>query len=289
MIRVVTCDDEPLALERLDQMLGRCADVVIVASCIDAEEAALRIVELQPDIAFIDIEMPRLDGFDIVERLPKNDHAALVVFVTAYSNFAAQAFETGALDFLPKPVRQSRLEATLDRARSALSDREAGSRLVELQRTIEAMRAERSQQASEPGHIWIQRRGETVRIDLGQVELIRAEGEYVRLTVGAVTYLHRELIGVIERRLDQSMFLRIHRSTIIRCDKVRSIRRSVHGGSLVKLSTGEELPIGRKYAKASKAILLGKGAVGGSDTPEPAVSVASMEQKHSDGSHFRRV
>ena len=252
-LRVLTCDDEPLALDRLDRMLERCDGVEIVASCGDAETALVRMIELRPDIAFIDIEMPKLDGFDVVEQLPGDGEAPLIVFVTAYSNLAAQAFETGALDFLPKPVRRTRLDMTLGRARAALTAREASGRLAELHKVLNELRAERTHVGEETAHIWIQRRSEIVRVDLSQVELIRAEGEYVRLFVGATTYLHRELIGSIEQRLDPRNFIRIHRSTIVRRDLVVAMKRSIHGGSIVRLLSGEEFSVGRKYAKATRA------------------------------------
>lgn len=253
VLRVLTCDDEPLALDRLDRMIERCEGVEIVASCGDAETALVHMIDLRPDVAFLDIEMPKLDGFDVVEQLPGGGEAPLIVFVTAYSNLAAQAFETGALDFLPKPVRRTRLDITLDRARTALASREASDRLVELHRILHELRAERSQPGAEAAHIWIQRRGEIIRVDLSQVDLIRAEGEYVRLFVGSTTYLHRELIGSIEQRLDARHFLRIHRSTIVRRDLVVGIKRSIHGGSVVRLFSGEEFSVGRKYAKTTRA------------------------------------
>lgn len=256
VLRVLTCDDEPLALDRLDRMLDGIDDVEIVASCGDAETALKRMVDLRPDIAFIDIEMPKLDGFDIVEQMPTTGKSPLIVFVTAYSQFAAQAFETGALDFLPKPVRRTRLDTTLLRARTALADREASGRLHELQGMIEELRDQRLQPDGEPAHVWIQRRGEAVRVDFSSIELIRAEGEYVRLHVGSTTYLHRELIGSIEQKLSPDQFLRIHRSTIIRRDQVAAIKRSIHGGSVIRLRSGDEFTVGRKYARSTRNALM---------------------------------
>ncbi|HEX8669867.1 MAG TPA: LytTR family DNA-binding domain-containing protein [Allosphingosinicella sp.] len=257
-LRVLVCDDEPLALERLSEMLARCAGVEVVARTQDARDALSKIVALSPNLVMLDIEMPGLDGFDVVERLGgiAGTGPPLVAFVTAFPAFAIQAFETGALDFLAKPVRLSRLERTLQRARAALDQREAGRRLEEMKLALEALRSQRSSPHAEPDHVWIPRRGEFVRVDLDQIEWVRAEGEYVRLHTGNASHLYRELIGSFAEKLSPDRFLRIHRSYIVRRERVRSVRRSLHGGTLVRIASGEELPVGRKYAKAARAALL---------------------------------
>jgi two-component system LytT family response regulator len=256
-LRVLTCDDEQLALNRLDRMLRGMDGVELVASCVDSGEAIAQIREQDPQIVFLDIEMPGLDGFDVAEELASTASAPIVVFVTAFSNFAAQAFEVGAVDFLLKPVRRARLEAALARARRTLAERSASDRLAELQRSLDGIRGAGAGAAVEPFHIWIPRRGELFRVDLNEVQLVQAEGEYVRLHVDGASHLHREPIGVLEAKLDERKFLRIHRSTIIRIDQVGSLKRSVHGGMLVRLATGEELSIGRKYARSARRRLLG--------------------------------
>lgn len=259
-LRVIVCDDEPLALERLANLLLRCPGVEVAEATTDAAEALIKAVELLPDAIFLDIEMPDLDGFDVVEdmsrRLNASSRVPVVVFVTAYPQFALQAFESGAIDFLPKPVRLARLEATLMRLRAAVAGYDAQARLQELQQTLQELRAGRSGAGGEDDHIWVQRRGEFVRVDLSKIDWIAAEGEYVRLHVGDASYLHRELIGTMAARLDPAKFLRIHRSAMVQMDRVVTIARSRHGGSVVRLKTGDELPIGRKYSKASRRTLM---------------------------------
>lgn len=262
-LRVIVCDDEPLALERLANMLSRCRRVEVVAGTTDGAEAVRKVTELKPDAIFLDIEMPDPDGFDVVEEISRRMEgdavAPIVVFVTAYPQFALQAFETGAMDFLAKPVRLPRLEDALKRIRVAIDGFQARARLRELQETLPELRLARSAADREDDHIWIQRRGEFVRVELSKIDWIAAEGEYVRLHVGPTSYLHRELIGTLAARVDPARFLRIHRSAMVQIDRVATIARSRHGGSLVRLTTGAELPIGRKYSKTSRRILMPDG------------------------------
>ena len=262
-IRVLVCDDEPLALRRLADMLGRCGRVNVVAATTDPATAIDQAIKLSPDAIFLDIEMPGYDGFDVLEELSKRLVAPasvpIVVFVTAHSHFALQAFESGVTDFLAKPVRMQRLEATLARLRAALVRHQAESRLQELQEVVRELRRRGLGVGGENEHLWIQRRGEFVRVELHAVDWVAAEGEYVRLHVGESSYLHRELIGGLETRLDQQRFLRIHRSTIVQVSRVVAIARSRHGGSVVRLKSGLELPVGRKYSKQTRQVLMLRG------------------------------
>lgn len=257
---MLACDDEPLALERLTDMLARVPDAVLSGAAENGRDALTLIAELKPDLLLLDIEMPRLDGFDVVEELAAQERGAgaappLIVFVTAYPRFAAQAFDSGALDFLTKPVRFARLEQAIARARRALEDREAHRRLDELARQLDALRAERAGGDPEARHIWVQRRGELVRVDLEKVDWIRAEGEYVRLFCGEASYLHRDLISAMEEKLDQRRFVRVHRSVIVNRERVAAVRRARHGAIKVVLERGEELPVGRTYRRQAKALV----------------------------------
>lgn len=262
MLRAVACDDEPLALERLSEMLARFGDVELIGCCENGRDALDLIADRQPDLLLLDIEMPRLDGFDVVEELAARERGEgapppLIVFVTAYPRFAAQAFDSGALDFLTKPVRFARLEQALMRARQALADREARRRLEELARQLDTLRAERGGRPADPQHLWVQRRGELVRVDLDRIDCIKAEGEYVRLFCGEISYLHRDLISAIVDRLDPRRFVRIHRSVIVNRDRVACVRHARHGAMKVALENGEELPVGRTYRKLARSLTAG--------------------------------
>ena len=255
-LAILVCDDEPLAVRRLTAMLSTMPGVTIVGTTTDGAEALDLVKRTKPQLLLLDIEMPELDGFDVVDALAKRGgpEVPLVAFVTAYRKFAPQAFETGAIDFLPKPVRLARLDATLTRARTAIEGREASRRLVELEAMLERLRANHLPAREE--HVWVPRRGEVVRVDLDRVDRVVAEGAYVRLYVDDTSYLHRDPIGAIEGRLDPTRFVRAHRSHLVRIDRVASIRRTIHGGAELVLKDGVRIPLGRKYSRAARSRLL---------------------------------
>ena len=248
-MRIAVCDDELLAIERLVRMLSRIDGVEIVGMAQNGREALGLIAAQTPDALFLDIEMPALDGFDVVEALAADPSATppLIVFVTAFPQFAAHAFDTGAIDFLIKPVRFARLEMAVARVRDVMEQRVARRRLAELARQLSDLRAEGGAIATSANEIWVHRRGERVRVDLDAVELVRAEGEYVRLFVGEQSFLHRASIGSIAGRLDPARFMRVHRSYVVRLDLVTRIRRKAAGGYSLQLMDGNEIPLGRLY------------------------------------------
>lgn len=248
-MRVVVCDDEILAVERLVRMLDKIDDVAIVGTAQNGRDALALIDEQAPDALFLDIEMPALDGFDVVEALAAQAKASppLIVFVTAYPQFAAHAFDTGAIDFLIKPVRHARLETAAARLRDVLEQRDARRRLAELASQLNALRAEGGTSGAPANEIWVHRRAERVRVDLDTVEMVQAEGEYVRLFVGDQSFLHRASIGSITARLDSARFMRVHRSYVVRLDLIAKIRRKAAGGYSLLLTSGTEIPLGRLY------------------------------------------
>lgn len=258
MIRVVICDDEPLAIERLRGMVERCEGLQIVGEATDGRSTLEVVAQTLPDAVLIDIEMPGLDGFDVVEELARRDSsddtAPFIVFVTAYPRFAAHAFDTGALDFLTKPVRLARIEATAARIRAALDARDAKQRLDELASQLDALRLERSSEPPADDHLWVQRRNEVLRVDHRSIDWIHAEGEYVRLHCGEASYLHRAAIGAIADILESSEFVRIHRSYLVNRDRVASLKRQLHGALKIQLKSGEVLPVGRNYRKAARLL-----------------------------------
>lgn len=256
MIRFLICDDEPLAVERLNDLVGRLSGAEVVGTATDGRQALDQVARLTPDAILLDVEMPALDGFDVVEALASGGGATpLIVFVTAHPGFAAHAFDTGAIDFLTKPVRLARLETAVDRVRRALDDRDAAARLADLARQIEALRAGQAAPTTSAGHLWVQRRGENVRLDLAQVDRVQSEGEYVRLFRGEGSYLHREPISSLIERFDGEQFVRIHRSHIVNRDRVASIRRRPAGGYTIVTDRGDLLPVGRNYRAVVRTLV----------------------------------
>ncbi len=259
-ITVLISDDEPLAVSRLAELVNRMDEVSLIGEAADGRETLALIEKLNPNVILLDIEMPLLDGFDVIEHLTSSLHdqasrIPLVIFITAYPQFAVRAFETGALDFIPKPVRYARLVEAIDRARVAYADREARNRLALLGKTLNELRQERSKALDDDHYLWVPRHGETVRVDCDRIDWIKAEGEYVRLHAEEKSYLYRQMIGDFVSRNAAIGFLRVHRSAAVNVSRIVAIRRNSNGARIVRLSTGDEVSVGRKYAKELMAII----------------------------------
>jgi DNA-binding LytR/AlgR family response regulator len=256
-------DDEPLAIERLTDLLARIDDVEVASVHLDPAEALDCLPQVRPDLIMIDVEMPKVDGFDFVEVLSKQrwaetENAPGICFVTAYPQFASDAFDTGALDFLCKPVRLSRLEKTIGRWRLTLAQREALSRLEELTGQLEALRGSRAP-APEPA-LWVHQRGQMVRLPTDALDWVEAEGEYVRLHLREQSFLFRSSITSLEERLADFGFARIHRSTLVNRARVAAVHSSRRGMRL-ELESGVSLPVGRKYRPVVRTLQHGDDAL----------------------------
>ncbi len=234
-LRTLIVDDEPLAVERMQVLCARIEDLAVVGTASDGA-AALRLIEaLHPDLVLLDMTMPEVDGLSVARELAKQGRPPAIVFVTAHDNYAVEAFDLDAVDYVLKPVKSERLERAIQRA---LSRREAGSRA-------------KSDWLDE---LWIPHRSELVRIETAQVFRIDAERDYVRLHVGDRSYLLLQTIAGLEERLDPAQFIRIHRSTILRKDRIKGLRHDGLGVWSVELDDGEALRIGRTYLPKVKAM-----------------------------------
>lgn len=258
-LRAFVCDDEPLAIDRLGDMLGRCANVTLVGTALSGMELLREVAAAAPDVIFLDVEMPKLDGFDIVETLSKMSwHGAagppLIIFVTAHPEMAASAFDSGALDFIGKPVRLGRLERAVARAHAARDQREAGRRLAELSAQLDGLR---HQHGDPPpgGHLWLQRQSETVRVAIEAIDWIAAESDYVRVHAGAESYLERGTIGAFAERLAPHGFTRIHRSAIVNPASIAAVERSRWGALSLRLRSGAVLRVGKSHRAAVRALI----------------------------------
>ena len=255
---VYAVDDEPLALRRIELLLGRIPDVELVGTARNGREAIDAVRTIAPDVLLLDIRMAGLDGFDVVEALagPK---VPLVIFVTAYDHFAVRAFEISAVDYIVKPVELERLQQALARARRNLVAADATARASELRDAIAMLRG----QAPAAAHryetqIWTERRNRFVPVKVADIDWIEAERDYVRLHVGDDSYLLRETIGAMETRLDPEQYARVRRSALVRRDRIRAIRRAGYGDYRVQLNTGSEVRVGRTYVKAMRALIAPK-------------------------------
>ena len=235
-LRTMIVDDEPLAIERMQVLCAELDQLQVVGTASDGE-AALRLADkLRPDLLLLDMTMPGMDGLGVARALGKRDNPPAVIFVTAHEDFAVEAFDLEAVDYVLKPVAAERLERAIDRAlarRDRTGSGDGGEWLSEF---------------------WVPHRSELLRIDAAQVERIDAERDYVRLHVGERSYLLLQTIAGLEGRLDPSRFIRIHRSTILRRDRIRGLRHEGLGVWSVELDNGEALRIGRTYLRKVKAM-----------------------------------
>jgi two-component system LytT family response regulator len=246
-IRVLVADDEPLARRGVRQLLARYDDVEVVGECRNGPETLRALDTLSPDLLFLDVQMPEMDGFEVIEavgiqRMPTT------VFVTAHDNFAIQAFEAHALDYLVKPLHVGRFEATMARVRERLKlihDSELARRLEAL---LAAERAAHQKNGVE--HLAVPTCTGELLIATSEIDWIEAEDYYSRLHVGLKTYLIRESLTSLQNRLNPRDFARVHRSVIVRLDRVREVRTEESGGEII-LQNGSHLPVSRR----NKAIL----------------------------------
>jgi len=237
-LRTLIVDDEPLAIERLQLLCAREPGIDLVGTASDGQ-AALRLTEaLKPDLLLLDISMPELDGMGVARALAETSHRPAVIFVTAFDAFAVEAFDLAALDYLLKPVAPDRLNRAIER----VLDRQGAP-------SVAASEPEPSPYAQE---FWVPHRAELIRIAAEDIERIDAERDYMRLHVGGRSFLLHQTISALEERLDPDRFIRLHRSTIVRRDRIKRLRHDGSGVWYADLGNAEEVRIGRTYLSSVK-------------------------------------
>jgi two-component system LytT family response regulator len=256
IIRTLLVDDEEIARRGLRRQLQRAPDFDIVGECADGIEAQKAILELEPDLVFLDIRMPELSGIDLVKLLPERSPPR-VVFVTAYDEYAVRAFEVHALDYLLKPVDDDRFMATLARIRSTLSEgpEEGYARKLAaaLAHIVQGDASRGKQQPSDRIAVPIGDRVTILRVP--DVDWVEASGNYVTLHTGDKTWLLRETIAAMDARLAPFGFVRIHRSTLVNIQRVVELRSLDNGEFAVSLSVGTVLKLTRSYRDAIDLIV----------------------------------
>jgi two-component system, LytTR family, response regulator AlgR len=237
-------DDEPLAVERLQLLLARVEGVSLVGTASDGE-AALRIAEaVRPDLLLLDIAMPGMDGIEVARSLGASGVDPAVIFVTAFDNFAVAAFDVAAVDYLMKPVDPDRLARALDRARDIIARNRGGERRPAPTRYVE--------------EFWVPDSSGLVRIAARDIDRITAERDYMRLHVGRRSWLIYRTIAKLEEELDPELFIRIHRSVILRRDTIAGLVRDGAGHWAARLADGHDIRIGRSHINEVKK-LAGRG------------------------------
>ncbi len=240
-LRAVIVDDEPLARARLSRLLESEPSVEVLAEFGDGESAAQGLRTLAPDVVFVDVRMPQLDGFAMLDRLAPSQRP-LVVFVTAYSEHAVQAFDARAIDYLVKPVAPDRLHDSVQRVRHQLAARAPGERA-----TADA--------AAYPERLAVPDGLRLRIVAVRDVEYVLAQGNYVELRIDGRSLLLRETMAGIQVRLDPRLFVRIHRSRIVRIDLIEQIEAHGAGQYMVRMRSGMRMTSGRSYRAQLRAAL----------------------------------
>jgi two-component system LytT family response regulator len=251
-LRVLIVDDEPLARGKLRSLLLKEPDIEIVGEAGDGRNALDAIADKQPDLVFLDVQMPELDGFGVLAQLPEDARPA-VIFVTAHDQFALKAFEVHALDYLLKPFDRERLQKALDRARQQLAvpGGQAG-----LQQQLSALLAGmKTGGAAAPDRIAVKSSGRIVFVNTSEIDWVEAADNYVKLHVGKVEHLMRETMGSIEQRLGGAGFVRISRSVILHPRIVRELQPLFHGDQAVILKDGTRLTLSRTHRDALEKLV----------------------------------
>ena len=241
-MRALIVDDEPLARKGVALRLRKFEDIEVVGECGDGATAVERILSLSPDVVFLDVQMPEMDGFDVLRALPAENVPA-VIFLTAHEQHALQAFEVHAIDYLLKPIDEERFAVAINRARK-LAGRNSDRRLAE---NVLRLLADRSNQFASR---FPARSGSRIQIvPTAEIDWIKASGDYAELHTGGRFYLIRETMNSLEEKLDPAKFVRIHRSRIVRADRIRELRLIDNREYVVKLSDGSEHRSSRTYAE----------------------------------------
>jgi two-component system response regulator AlgR len=237
MLRALLVDDEMLAIQRLSRSLERVPGVEVIGSTTSAREAVALIAGEAPDLLFLDISMPGLSGFEVIERIAPDARPA-IIFVTAFDHHAIQAFDVAAADYLLKPFAQARLEEAVERGRLWLRGR--------------------SEQSAVPAGIealWVHRHREFVRVPAAEIDWIEGHGDYARIHGPHFTGLARTTLTALEDKLDPRQFIRVHRSAICRKAAIVSLKRRATGAMAVSLANGDEAPVGRSYIAGLRSLL----------------------------------
>jgi two-component system LytT family response regulator len=238
-IRAIIADDEPLARRGIRQLLGPHLDIDVVAETRNGRETVRALRELKPDLLFLDVQMPELDGFGVLHEVGIK-HMPAVIFVTAYDEFAVRAFDTHALDYLVKPLEESRFAQAVEHMR----DRLRSAKAVDLSRKLSALLATRERERDRQRILVPTSTGDLV-IEAEEIEWIEADDYYARVHARNGRHLIRESLSSLEQRLDNARFVRAHRSAIVNIDHVRELRHE-GGETLLVLGQGTRVPVSRR-------------------------------------------
>jgi two-component system LytT family response regulator len=241
-IKTLIVDDETLARRRIRRLLAAESDMEVIGECGDPQKAISFIQERNPDLVFLDVQMPGGDGFGVIESLPSKTTPA-VIFVTAFDQHALRAFEVQALDYLLKPFDRARFQKALGRARAQIRQNTVAALDPRLTRLLDNL----GNRPRSTDRVVIKSAGRIMFLRTDEIDWVEAADNYVRLHVGPESHLLRETMGSLEARLDPTKFLRIHRSTVVNIDRLKELQPWFHGDYIVTLQDGTRLNLSRTY------------------------------------------
>lgn len=237
-ITALIVDDEPLARKRMRMLLRAETDLTIAGEAASGEEALRIVGEQAPQVLFLDVQMPGMDGFEVVRRIP-DESRPLIVFVTAYQQYALDAFRAAAVQYLLKPVEREPLGLALTRVRELVAARSSPSLTAFLERV--------QQRTTFMQHVAVKSNGRVRLVSVDEIDWFESSGNYVRLHVGSERFLLRQTLHGLEQKLDPTRFVRIHRATIVNLQRIRDTRHASHGDHVVVLQDGTQLQLSRAY------------------------------------------
>ncbi len=251
MIRTLIIDDVPLARDRLKRCLADDAEIEIVGECDNGEKAVADIRSLAPDLIFLDVQMPALDGFGVLEAL-RGERAPVVIFVTAYNEYAIQAFEVNALDYLLKPVDFERLNKAVVRAKARLAQL---NRDDHFDSRVRAMLEDIKTGSKYIKRLTIKLTGRTILLPTDEIDWIETHGNYMKVHAGRESHLIRATMQSLETKLNPEKFVRVHRSAIVNVEKIKEIYPRSNGDQDLVLQNGRQLMLSRNYRDKFFAVL----------------------------------
>lgn len=249
VLRLLTIDDEVLALRRLKLLLQTISQVEHVGEANSCREALTKIDSLKPDAVLLDIKMRDGSGFDVAEAISLRPDGPAVIFVTAFDEFAVQAFDSSVADYLLKPVERDRLSRALDRVHRRHKLLDAEQRVDELHQIVRALRAARQGDHAYESEFWLKSSGGLVRVPVDSIESVSSEDEYIAIHTASGSHLMRGSIRQFSERVEPGLFVRIHRRWLVKQTAIAELRGRKFGPAEVVLRSGRRLPAGRVYLK----------------------------------------
>ncbi|MGH7950198.1 MAG: LytR/AlgR family response regulator transcription factor [Candidatus Binataceae bacterium] len=254
-IRALIVDDEPLARQRIRLLARDEPDLELIGECASGAEALAAIERDAPDLLFLDVQMPEMDGFELLQKLPR-ERLPVVVFTTAYDKHAVRAFEAHALDYLLKPFQPERFKAAVARAHEHLANRQASSAARGLLDLLAARKSSPAVPATAPclTRLTVKSDDKVVVIKTADIDSIESAGNYVAVNVGKESHILRETLNALEKQLDPEKFLRVSRSAIVNLDRVKELQPMFKGEHIIVLQNGKRLAMTRLLREVEQAL-----------------------------------